>query len=249
MRTQLETDDSQTPWAWFPQHLTFYPSFCNKGIISGSSNWALCTSFAEHSAQGGGLARHLSSHAEFWSTSVFVPFCRWYQLQYPVVRISSDPVPQLMSVGPAPVNEQPWAGERWLWCSETYGGGNWANSFLRSMHGWQLSLRTMSISPSSVNVRDCFLGLYIIFIYYIIYFLCKFQHVSMNYCKARTHLQAAYIRQEVVFGVHDAVLVTDATGKGVAGQNRKLVMKQPSISLAPDLARARWIGKGKGEEK
>ena len=107
MRTQLETDDSQTPWAWFPQHLTFYPSFCNKGIISGSSNWALCTSFAEHSAQGGGLARHLSSHAEFWSTSVFVPFCRWYQLQYPVVRISSDPVPQLMSVGPAPVNEQP----------------------------------------------------------------------------------------------------------------------------------------------
>ena len=80
MRTQLETDDSQTPWAWFPQHLTFYPSFCNKGIISGSSNWALCTSFAEHSAQGGGLARHLSSHAEFWSTSVFVPFCRWYQL-------------------------------------------------------------------------------------------------------------------------------------------------------------------------
>ena len=53
-------------------------------------------------------------------------------------RIPSDPVPQLMSVGPAPVNEQPWAGERWLWSSETYGGGNWANmgkQFLEE-HAW-----------------------------------------------------------------------------------------------------------------
>lgn len=91
--------------------------------------------------------------------------------------------------------------------------------------------------------------IYYIYILYRIDFTCQFQHVSMNYCKARTHLQAAYARQEVVFGVHDAVVVTDATGKGVAGQNRKLVMNQPSVSLAPDLARAGWIGKGKGEEK